>query len=49
MRGCAMAASTIFQSGLHEFLTDFIAQNNALGTQLQEDFLMTRAAVAGAA
>ena len=39
----------IFQSGLHEFLTDFIAQNNTLGTQLQEDFLMTRAAIAGTA
>src|SRR4029078_6339744 len=27
--------------GLHEFLTDFIAANNALGVQLQDDFLMT--------
>ena len=27
--------------GLHEFLTDFIASNNALGVQLQDDFLMT--------
>jgi uncharacterized alpha-E superfamily protein len=40
----------IFQSGLHEFLTDFMASNNMLGTQLQEDFLMTPAAMmAGAA
>jgi hypothetical protein len=34
---------------LHEFLTDFIAANNALGAQIQEDFLMTPTAVAGAA
>ena len=39
----------IFQSGLHEFLTDFIASNNAVGTQLQEDFLMTPKPIAGAA
>jgi len=39
----------IFKSGLHEFLTDFIAGNSALGVQLQDDFLMTPAAVAGAA
>ena len=35
----------IFQSGLHEFLTDFIAANNTLGVQLEEDFLMTPAAM----
>jgi hypothetical protein len=35
--------------GLHEFLTDFIAANNALGVQLQDDFLMTPIPVAGAA
>jgi len=41
----------IFQSGLHEFLTEFIAANNALGTQIQDDFLMTvtPATIAGAA
>jgi len=39
----------IFQSGLHEFLIDFIASNSALGVQLQDDFLMTSAAMAGAA
>jgi len=39
----------IFQAGLHEFLTDFVASNNALGVQIQDDFLMTQAAIAGAA
>ena len=39
----------IFRSGLHEFLTSFIESNNALGVQIQEDFLMMPAAVAGAA
>jgi uncharacterized alpha-E superfamily protein len=39
----------IFKSGLHEFLIDFIASNSALGVQLQDDFLMTPASVAGAA
>ena len=39
----------IFRSGLHEFLTSFIESNNALGLQIQEDFLMIPAAVAGAA
>ena len=39
----------IFGSGLHEFLDGFIASNNALGAQIQEDFLMVRATVAGAA
>ena len=39
----------IFKSGLHEFLTDFIASNNTLGAQLQDDFLMTPTAMAGAA
>jgi hypothetical protein len=34
---------------LHEFLTDFVANNNAFGVQLQDDFLMTPAALAGAA
>ncbi len=39
----------IFRSGLHEFLTTFNAQNDALGAQIQEDFLMVPLAVAGAA
>jgi uncharacterized alpha-E superfamily protein len=39
----------IFQAGLHEFLTDFVASNNALGVQIQDDFLMTPAPIAGAA
>ncbi len=30
---------TIFDQGLHEFLADFIRQNNALGGQIEEDFL----------
>jgi uncharacterized alpha-E superfamily protein len=41
--------SRIFRSGLHEFLTSFIESNNTLGMQIQEDFLMIPAAVAGAA
>ena len=50
MRGSNMAASTgSSASGLHEFLTSFIESNNALGVQIQEDFLMIPAAVAGAA
>ncbi|MGH6735025.1 MAG: alpha-E domain-containing protein [Methyloceanibacter sp.] len=40
---------SVFKEGLHEFLTDFIARNNALGVQLQEDFLMRPLAMAGAA
>jgi uncharacterized alpha-E superfamily protein len=28
----------IFDSGLHEFLEDFIARNNALGLQIEQDF-----------
>ena len=28
----------IFQGGLHEFLTDLIARNNALGAQLASDY-----------
>jgi uncharacterized alpha-E superfamily protein len=43
----------IFRSGLHEFLIGFIEANNALGMQIQEDFLMiplaAPAPVAGAA
>jgi uncharacterized alpha-E superfamily protein len=39
----------IFGGGLHEFLTDFVTNNNGLGSQIQEDFLMTPTALAGAA
>jgi uncharacterized alpha-E superfamily protein len=42
----------ISRAGLHEFLSGFIEQNNALGVQIQKDFLMLPAvaiAVAGAA
>ncbi len=28
----------IFEEGLHEFLKDFIARNNALGSQIEKDF-----------
>ena len=39
--GCTTAASTrSSSSGLHEFLSSFIASNSALGVQLQDDFLM---------
>jgi len=31
----------IFETGLHEFLEDFIARNGQLGGQIQSDFLMT--------
>jgi uncharacterized alpha-E superfamily protein len=41
----------ILAEGLHEFLSSFIVSNNALGVQLQEDFLMipSPSAMAGAA
>ncbi len=39
----------IFGTGLHEFLVDFIENNNALGNQIQEDFLMTPASIAAVA
>ena len=29
---------TIFQSGLHEFLEDFIARNNRLGSEISEAY-----------
>lgn len=38
----------IFSSGLHEFLTDFIADNADLGFQIQQDFLMIPPKVAAA-
>lgn len=31
----------VFRNGLHEYLTTFIERNHALGSQIQEDFLMT--------
>jgi uncharacterized alpha-E superfamily protein len=30
---------SIFQGGLHEFLTDFIAENNRLGSAIAEQYL----------
>ncbi|QKP78878.1 alpha-E domain-containing protein [Methyloligella sp. GL2] len=39
----------IFNCGLHEFLSDFLQNNNALGIQIQEDFLMTPASIAAVA
>ena len=30
--------TTIFQSGLHEFLADFIARNNRLGQEITEGY-----------
>ena len=30
----------IFQSGLHEFISDFIADNNRLGSAIAEQYLM---------
>lgn len=32
-------AETLFQSGLHAFLTEFISENNALGTAIAEQYL----------
>lgn len=45
---CYGRIDRIFGEGLHEFLTEFVERNNALGTQLQEDFLMTPIAMAEA-
>jgi len=30
----------IFQSGLHEFITDFISENNSLGSTISQQYLM---------
>ena len=30
---------TIFQSGLHEFLTEFLADNNRLGAAISKQYL----------
>lgn len=35
----------IFQSGLHEFLEDFILRNNDLGGLIQQDFMMSEVVV----
>ncbi len=32
----------VIETGLHEFLTDFIRRNNALGTEIQTAYLMAR-------
>ena len=29
----------IFQNGLHEFITDFIASNNTLGSHIHDQYL----------
>jgi len=34
----AQTIEMIFRSGLHEYLTDFLAQNNALGGQIETDY-----------
>jgi uncharacterized alpha-E superfamily protein len=34
----ASSIETIFENGLHEFLKDFIIQNNCLGRQIEQDF-----------
>ncbi len=31
----------VIEKGLHEFLNDFILRNNRLGSQIQQDFMMT--------
>ena len=33
--------NTIFQSGLHEFLADFIARNNRLGSEISAAYHFT--------
>jgi len=30
----------IFQAGLHEFITEFIADNNRLGTTITQQYLL---------
>jgi len=39
----------IFAQGLHQFLTEFVESNNAVGLQIEDDFLMTPAIMVGAA
>lgn len=38
---CYGEIQDVFREGLHEYLTRFIENNHALGSQIQEDFLMT--------
>lgn len=38
---CYGQIQAVFREGLHEYLTRFIEDNHALGSQIQEDFLMT--------
>ena len=33
-----MSIDDIFAAGLHEFITDFLARNNALGRQIETDY-----------
>ncbi len=35
---CRAKMDDVFQSGLHEFITDFIAQNNRLTAQISDDY-----------
>ena len=40
-RGCENSRiEEIFQRGLHEFIDEFIADNNRLGTAITEQYLM---------
>lgn len=34
--------NTIFEDGLHQFISDFIGKNNALGSQIETDFRFTK-------
>ena len=34
----AQSIEAIFEVGLHEFVESFIAENNALGTQIEKDY-----------
>ena len=40
-RGCKTARiEEIFQTGLHEFIDDFVEDNNQLGTAIAQQYLM---------
>lgn len=45
---CYGRIDDVFGAGLHEYLNDFVESNNALGSRIQEDFLMTPMAMAKA-
>ena len=32
------SVATIFDQGLHQFITEFIRNNNAIGTQIEQDY-----------